>query len=122
MLAVAIQGDDPVIASGDGVLEGGAQACAIAEVARMMDRLHGRERAKELGGPIGRSIVNDQDVLGISQDLREHGLEVSFLVIDRNGRQEMHCRIGFNVRRFRQMTGGNAGIVPNRLPGYSVRT
>ena len=65
----------------------------VAPVAVVPDDLDRRERPEQFGRPIGRAVVDDQDVAGIPQDLGEHRLEVRFLVVDGNGGEQSHRRI-----------------------------
>ena len=73
----------------------------------MTDRLHRGERAKELGRSIGLFVIDDQDVLGVQQHLGQHGLEILFLIINRDGRQKVHCRISLGVCRLGRFSRRN---------------
>ena len=95
MLAVAIERHQAVVAPLDGRPEGRAQAGSIAQVAGMADRPDRGEGPEQLGRPVGRAVVDDQHVTGVLEHLGEDGLEVGFLVVDRDGGEEVHWRMGW---------------------------
>ena len=95
MLAVAIERDEPVVAAIDGRPERIPQAGPIALVAFVPNRPDCGEGAEQFGRAVGRSVIDDQDVAGVPEDLGEDRLEVLFLIIDGDGGEDVHWRIGW---------------------------
>ena len=47
---------------------------------------------EQLGRAVGRAVIDDQHVAGVTQDRGEDRLEVRLLVVDRNGGEQSHRR------------------------------
>jgi hypothetical protein len=90
VLSVAVERDQAIVSRLDRPLEGATESGAVAPVPLVPDDLDGREGAEQPRSPVGRSIIDHQDVVGIPQDLGQDGLEVGFLVVDRDRGEHSH--------------------------------
>jgi len=62
VLLIAIDGNGDIVPSGDGLSKPGDQRLAVTSVDIMTDDLHTRMLGGELGGPVGRAIVDHDEV------------------------------------------------------------
>ena len=90
MLAVAVDGDEPVVTGLGRPRERAAEARAVAEVPGVADHLDGGELAETLGRHVGRAVVDDEHVAGVTEDLRQDRGDVRLLVVDGDGGQDAH--------------------------------
>lgn len=84
VLLVAVHGDEPVVLVALGPAEGVADGAAVAEVGAVADDVDGLF-SEEGGGFVGRTVVDDEDVVGVVADAAEDGGDVFLFVVDGNG-------------------------------------
>ena len=104
MLAVTVDGDNDIELMFDGVIEGCQQGRSVTAIGGMRFDTNVRPPGQSLGGPVGGTIVNDEDVLAVLQNVVEHFVNVSCFVVyrqcgERNWRHGRREAFGVVSRR-----------------------
>ena len=60
----------------------------------MPDDLDRGKLSEQLGRPVGRAVIHDQDMVGVPEDLSQDPFEVLLFVMNRDGGEESHRRAG----------------------------
>ena len=92
VLAVAVHGDQRVVAVGTGEGERRDQGRAVAAIAVVIDAMDARFGREEVAGTIGRAVIDHEDFRAGTPSRGDDRAGVVRLVVDRNGGEDSHDR------------------------------
>ena len=90
VLAVAVERHQAVIAPFEGAGESVPKPRAVAEVRRVAEHLDRRKPPEQLGRPVGRAVVDHQDVSRVPQHFLEDVLQVLLFIMYGDCGENLH--------------------------------